>query len=41
MLRMTTRKNHPSGLKRWNGKFSTLLESISGKIPKLSLPPTA
>jgi hypothetical protein len=31
MLGMTTKKNHPSGLKRWNGKFSTMLKSISGK----------
>jgi hypothetical protein len=31
MLRMTTRKNHPSGLKRWNGKFSTMLENISSR----------
>jgi hypothetical protein len=31
MLGMTTRKNHPSGLKRWNGKFSTMLEGILGK----------
>jgi hypothetical protein len=25
---MTTRKNHPNGLKRWNGKFSTMPEGI-------------
>jgi hypothetical protein len=31
MLGMTTKKNHPSGLKRWNGKFSTMPEGISGK----------
>jgi hypothetical protein len=28
---MTIRKNHPSGLKRWSGKFSTMLEGILGK----------
>jgi hypothetical protein len=31
MLGMTTKKNHPSGLKRWNGKFSTMPKGISGK----------
>jgi hypothetical protein len=31
MLGMTTRKNHPSGLKRWNGKFSTMLDNILGR----------
>jgi hypothetical protein len=28
---MTTKKKHPSDLKRQNGKFSTMRESISGK----------
>jgi len=28
MLGMTIRKNHPSGLRRWNGKFSTMFEGI-------------
>jgi len=28
---MTTWKNHPSGLKRWNGKFSTLPKGILGR----------
>jgi hypothetical protein len=28
---MTTKKNHPSGLKRWSGKFSTMPKSILGK----------
>jgi hypothetical protein len=32
MLGMTIGKNHPSGLKRWNGKFSTMPESISGRL---------
>jgi hypothetical protein len=31
MLGMTIRKNHPSGLKRWNGKISTMFEGILGK----------
>jgi hypothetical protein len=31
MFGMTNRKNHSSGLKRWNGKFSTMLEDISGR----------
>jgi len=31
MPRMTIRKNYPTGLKRWNGKFSMMLECISGK----------
>jgi len=31
MLGMTTGKNHPSSLKRWNEKFSTMQEGISGK----------
>jgi hypothetical protein len=31
MLRMTTRQNHPNGLKRWNGKFSTMLKDSSKK----------
>jgi len=30
MPRMTSRKIHPSGLKRWNGKFSTIFECILG-----------
>jgi hypothetical protein len=25
---MTTRKNHPSGLKRWNENFLTMLKGI-------------
>jgi hypothetical protein len=28
---MTTSKNHPNGLKMWNGKFSTMLEGILAK----------
>jgi len=28
---MITRKNHPSGLKNWNGKFSTMPKGILGK----------
>jgi hypothetical protein len=31
MPRMIIKKYHPIGLKRWNGKFSTMLESISCK----------
>jgi hypothetical protein len=31
MLGMTTRKNHPSGLKKWNGKLSTMSKGILGK----------
>jgi hypothetical protein len=31
MFGMTIRKNHPSGLKRWNGKISTMLEGILNK----------
>jgi hypothetical protein len=31
MPKMTTRKNHPSNLKRLNRKFSTMLEGISSK----------
>jgi hypothetical protein len=28
MFRMTIRKNHPIGLKRWNGNFSTMPKGI-------------
>jgi hypothetical protein len=28
MLGMTIKKNHPSGLKRWNGYFSTMVKGI-------------
>jgi hypothetical protein len=28
---MTTRKNHLSGLERWNGKISTMPKGILGK----------
>jgi hypothetical protein len=31
MLGMTIKKNHPSGLKRWNRKFSIMLEGILNK----------
>jgi hypothetical protein len=31
VLGMTTRKNHPSGLKRWSGKFSTMPKGILSK----------
>jgi hypothetical protein len=31
MPRMTIKKNHPSGLKRWSGKFSTMHKGILGK----------
>jgi hypothetical protein len=31
VLGMTTRKNHPSGLKRWSGKFSTMPKGILGE----------
>jgi hypothetical protein len=31
LLGMTIRKNHPNGLKRWNGKFSTIFEGILGR----------
>ncbi len=31
LLGMTIRKNHPNGLKRWNGKFSTMFEGILGR----------
>jgi hypothetical protein len=31
MPRMTTRKNHPNGLKTWNGKFSTMPKGISSR----------
>jgi hypothetical protein len=31
MLGMTTRKNHPSGLKKWNEIFSTMQEGISSR----------
>jgi hypothetical protein len=27
MFGMISRKNHSSGLKRWNGKFSTMFEN--------------
>jgi hypothetical protein len=28
MPRMTIKKNHPSGLKKWSGKFSAMHEGI-------------
>jgi hypothetical protein len=28
MLKMTLKKNHPSGLKRWSRKFSTVSKGI-------------
>jgi hypothetical protein len=31
MFVMTIKKNHPSCLKRWNGKFSTMPEGILSK----------
>ncbi len=41
MLGMTTMKNHPSGLKRWSGIFSTMcLKYFRHKIPKPQLLPT-
>ncbi len=42
MHRMTTKKNHPSGLKRWSGKLSTIIKGMFGqKIAKPLFPPIA
>jgi hypothetical protein len=39
---MTTKKNHPSGLKRWSGKLSTITKGMFGqKNAKPMLPPIA